>query len=72
MYACVDDVGVEFLAWWNSRRINAGPDDLSKCPPHDVRRMATSRGLDLTIVDAGSISVDYIPGTLAGVSNARQ
>jgi hypothetical protein len=65
LYACADDLGVEFIAWWNSRRLNKGPDDLSKCPsPADARRWAEKRGLDLTIWEEDASIPKYLPGSL--------
>ena len=71
LYACMDDLRVEFVAWWNSRRVNAGPDSLSKCTSAvDARRWAVARGLQLRIVSPGSVRIDYALGSLAATAGS--
>jgi hypothetical protein len=72
IYACTDDLGVEFVAWWNSRRLNGGLDDLSKCLPADACRWAHVRGLELTIVEPTDVLENYVAGSLAPTVPAAQ
>lgn len=64
VYACADDLCADFVAWWTSRRLNRGPDDLSKClSAATARSWAILHGVEITIVDPGDIITDYAPGT---------
>jgi hypothetical protein len=67
---CADDLEMEFVAWWNSRRLNGGLDDLSKCSPADACRWAARRGLELIVVDTTDVLEDYVAGTLAATASA--
>jgi hypothetical protein len=49
----------------NSRRLNGGPDELSKCPsPDAARTWAFQRGLELAIVERGDVRIHYEYGKL--------
>jgi hypothetical protein len=64
LFECAEDLDAELVVWWCSRRMNAGPDQLSKCTSAaSARRWTAQRGLELVICadDLG----EYVVGSLA-------
>ena len=48
----LDEANADLAVWWCTRRINAGPEELSKCTTaSDARRWSFKRGLQLVICE---------------------
>jgi hypothetical protein len=63
-FECADDLNAELVVWWCTRRMNAGPDQLSKCDSlADARRWCSLRRLELVVCN--DIRDDYVIGSLA-------
>lgn len=66
LFEAAHDLGAEVAAWWCSRRMNAGSDELSKCTsPRTARSWADAHGLELIIVDDSDIRDGYAVGSLS-------
>ena len=64
LFECADDLDAELVVWWCSRRMNAAPDQLSKCSSVlDARRWCEERSLELVVCN--DILEDYVLGSLA-------
>ena len=68
LFECAEDLGAEVAPWWCSRRMNAWPDELSKCSSsYDARRWCDNHGFELVICD--DLRDSYTPGSLARPSS---
>lgn len=71
VFEAAHDLNSDVVAWWCSRRMNAGPDELSKCTsPSDARRWASAHGFELVVCE--DVRDGYALGSLArsGASSA--
>lgn len=65
LFEAAQDLGAAVSVWWCSRRMNAGPDELSKITtPPDARRWCEARSLELIICD--DCRDCYTIGSLSG------
>ena len=63
LFECADDLDAELGVWWCSRRMNASPDELSKCTSISAaRRWTQFRGLNLVVCN--DVRDDYIIGSM--------
>jgi hypothetical protein len=63
LFEAAQDIGAQIVSWWCSRRMNAAPDELSKCTStSEARRWAAMHGLRLTVCE--DVRDDYAIGSL--------